>query len=473
MARGTSFFRPLLGATFVVGAHLISACSEPLEPASNRPTQLLGEIAEARTSDARRLRTFDDEMVEMARSAPGFTGFYVDENGQLRARSTNRSNRSQIATQLHEFLRSTNQGENTARSALIAAMLIEHADYDFVQLSTWYRELTPLFGSSGITVTDIDERRNRVVIGVRNATSIAAIRDKLRNFAVPAEAVLIEVRPLIEMESGALQLKVRPVTAGTRVITSEGCTIGFPTYYQTPGVGDPYYLYDGLKYFVTAAHCTTVFGVLNYNRFGQPDQNNPVGTEIADPSLFTSAENTQCPAEYPCRYSDAALVRLDGTIDWRVGKIPAVASTEPPYYYTNYNTFYNTDGFVDSSFGDLYNGTGIVVTGQAGGRTHGQITDTCVGVPQSDDGLVIDRWLLCQFLTNNLNSTGGDSGGPVSTLGATPTLLGVHWGKSRLGAGLLRGAFSPFYFVSMEIGAAMGGGQLSAGACHTPGCRPY
>ncbi|WP_410962808.1 hypothetical protein, partial [Salmonella sp. SAL4446] len=63
-----------------------------------------------------------------------------------------------------------------------------------MQLKEQYdRMLGPIFGISGVTLTDIDEAKNRLRIGVEQKDIEARVVDQLSKLGIPREAVVIDV----------------------------------------------------------------------------------------------------------------------------------------------------------------------------------------------------------------------------------------------------------------------------------------
>jgi hypothetical protein len=321
--------------------------------------------------------TFNDQMEQIAQEAPGFAGFFLAPDGQINVKLKGEGRTSAVKGPLARYLlRGSAPDANTER--MLAGMKVVPAEYDFVELATWYRELTPVFGSHGITMTDIDEVENRIVIGVETAMLVGDVRRAQQRTSVPSEAVVIKVVPAVALEAD-LQGNVRPVAAGVRIdpAGTNACTLAFNVRLYNDAVQ-----YDGQRYFVTASHCTPLIWGATGARIGQHDESasNWIGTEVADPAPFTNSQNSTCPPGYDCRHSDAALVRYDSGINWTFGKIPTVGSTAP-YSITGFKEIYNEDGYIDPSMGDnepYYNGQSISKTGQATGKTAGIISSTYV-----------------------------------------------------------------------------------------------
>jgi hypothetical protein len=65
--------------------------------------------------------------------------------------------------------------------------------WDFAQLFDWYRYIQPHIDfSNGISFTDIDEARNRLVYGMVSAASKTSLEASFQSLSLPCELVIIE-----------------------------------------------------------------------------------------------------------------------------------------------------------------------------------------------------------------------------------------------------------------------------------------
>jgi hypothetical protein len=109
--------------------------------------------------------------------------------------------------------------------------------------------------------------------------------------------------------------------------------------------------------------------------------------------------------------------------------------------------------------GWLLVGTRIDKMGRTTGWTWGEVTETCVDIPD----WFVEYYgpgtsLLCQTEAN-YNSDPGDSGAPVFTwplYGDEVTLRGIHVGRYTREDGWVRRLFSDWTWIAFEIGAAVG-----------------
>lgn len=67
-------------------------------------------------------------------------------------------------------------------------------DFDFVQLRTWRRAIDDhLDPALRIVLTDVDEARNRVVVGVDRSSAVPVVRALADQLNVPSRALVVEV----------------------------------------------------------------------------------------------------------------------------------------------------------------------------------------------------------------------------------------------------------------------------------------
>jgi hypothetical protein len=180
---------------------------------------------------------------------------------------------------------------------------IVEGDYDIKQLVKWRAGLYRMLALPGVISTDLDERRNRLAIGIETPGSRPEVEAALDSLGVPREAVIIEIDQPVGFQA-TLRDRFRPLPGGVQIEGDAGafafltCTMGFNA------------IRSGVNGFVTNSHCTKNQGGSEGTDFHQPDdplfsEGNKVGDEIADPQYFTGAP---CPAGRRCRLSDSAFI---------------------------------------------------------------------------------------------------------------------------------------------------------------------
>jgi hypothetical protein len=363
--------------------------------------------------------TPDTQLVAAMKDVPEFGGAYVGADGAL-----------------HVWLtKPTTVGAERARSAFARAttVVVHRADYTFTQLKAWHDRLAGLLGKSGVTLTDVDDRNNRLTVGIEDpAATGGRVKASLARLGIPLAAVdIVTATPV----TPTLRDRTRPLRGGvlTQYAATNAtgqCTLGLPA------------IRGGVFGFVTNSHCSAVRSQVDNGLYWQASReagnNDLVGAEMVDPPFKTGGT---CPAGQRCRLSDTNFVRTD--VEVAVGRIarPALGST-------NWN---GTDTFRVTAAFDTAVGNTVQKVGQTTGRTQGTVVRTCASRTVRDTNIT----LLCQDLAD-YTAADGDSGAPVFEVTNSPStndvrVVGVHWGGSVIDNRFIS-TFSGYRFIIPEIG---------------------
>ncbi|WP_257459591.1 S1 family peptidase [Archangium lipolyticum] len=361
-----------------------------------------------------RPRTLDDALLEVNTTVPDFGGMYYDEKGRLVVRLVHAS----AAPAARLAIAKVFGQEKIPAEGLVT----EPATRTFAQLKALHERLTPgVLSVAGAVVTDVDEKTNRVAIGIESAEARARVEKVLERLEVDRDAVdIIEVGRILPTN---VQGGWRPINGGNQIETpGKYCTLGF-TAFQGNVLG-----------FVSNSHCTQTQGGVEYTPAYQAVYPDLAGTEITDP-VYTSGGT--CPAGRICRYSDSAFFSASVPVN------PLVAYTPGPFNLS-ISSWLEVPGKV------LYPSQGQTVykTGRTSGTTSGTIQWACATI-NSGGG---PHTYFCNYIATNTtqNGAGGDSGSPVYFLsGNTATLTGIMWGA---GSDPWHFAFSPLGSVQNELG---------------------
>jgi hypothetical protein len=191
------------------------------------------------------------QSVEIARRVPGFGGYFIDDNGNIIAYLTDPAREDALRPLLQPVLHAT-MGSRVAAAG--AQILVRPGVYDFLQLRGWRDRLTdPVLSTPGVAFLDLDERANRVVIGVHDDAARMTLEQVIETAFVPRDAVLVRSAGRNVFDSGpTLRDLVRPVAGGLQnnFVTGNGevplipCTIGFNADW------------NGQLVWLTNSHCT-------------------------------------------------------------------------------------------------------------------------------------------------------------------------------------------------------------------------
>jgi hypothetical protein len=397
--------------------------------------------------------TFDDKLAKVAEQSPAFGGMFLDEKGvlqiymknaaELRGVDAMKSAKAQVSAAIASVLGAEflTQAAGPRAPAGAPEMNIIKGDYDFAQLAKWKKSLSASLGGEEIVFSDLDERRNRLTIGVAGDPSRQRIEALVKSLGIPIEALIIEETQPIRFHT-SLRDKFRPVPGGVQIETDTGvfayklCTLGFNV------------VRNGREGFVTNSHCTKNRGVSNDDDFHQPNDpllsGNKIGDEDADPAYFTGGD---CPPGRKCRFSDSAYV------DYRAPRgFFEIAKTTSDNGSLTIDNAARVFRIVSETLDPIV-GMRLNKVGRTTGWVFGDVIQTCVDINVTDT----DVTLLCQSRVGRVSGTNkvsgrGDSGSPVFGILANPnqvSLYGIAWGGPDDGTLF---DFSPLSLIKQELG---------------------
>lgn len=408
--------RSRASAAILAAALVVSACSETqlTSPESDVPGPVLNQSGGFQASESMQDR--------LARTVPGFGGFFLDDSDRPTAFLTDDVNRGAAMQALNAELRQMGLSRGDVR--------VLPAAYRWSELSAWHEQGTgAALGIDGVVWTDADESSNRVRIGVADLAAMGRVRAEMARLGIPAGAVLVERADPIENMVG-LRDVVTPKVGGIQInFPGFLCTLGFNA---TAG---------GQASFITNSHCTNTQGGVENTPYWQPLQSvagTQIATEVADPAYTTGGG---CPSGRVCRRSDASRAQYINSTAFQLGRI---ARTQ-----NNKNGKLDIVGqFTITAADDVTDNFPIGITlnkvGRTTGWSSGRVAQTCVNTGVSGTSIV----QFCQtFVKAKVNS--GDSGSPtfLITGGTNVTLVGILWGG---GGGSF--VFSPLKNIESELG---------------------
>lgn len=349
-------------------------------------------------------KTLDDKFLDVATKVPGFGGMFVDGD-VLKVYLSNPSQKPAAEAAIASVF-----GRERAKNIQIL-----QGKYSFSQLKEWNNRAGELFDIQGTVYTDVDEKENRIKIGI-DSSDFKEAEQKLNQLGIPHDAIIIErVDPIVY--TSTLQNKIRPLRGGLQ--------IAFSMYVCSEGFNG---IRSGTAGFVTASHCTNKQGGVENTQHYQNyvASGNLIGTEIADP-YYTKA---RCQANRirgkVCRYSDSEFSSLVSGVAQDLGLIEKTDGI-------NTGSLNIAGSFRITSEGPSVVGQTINKVGRTTGWSQGTVTNTCVNVGVSGSNIV----QLCQDIVS-ATVGGGDSGSPVFSVTNSPQqddveLRGVLWGGNSAG----------------------------------------
>lgn len=447
--------RALRGAvshTLMVAVTLtaISACSEvtkmaeptPLSPSTPRLLHAGGPPKHVQEEE--RL------LADLATQAPSAAGLYIASDGGIHVLVVRPTDDGAARAAVASLL---SKRQDKSDRLDTRPVTIERAQFTFAELSEW-RDLesdSVLTDLPGIVTLDLDERRNRVVIGIAHdapASTRAAIQKRTARLGIDAGAVVIVDVPAMKLQSASLTPHALSATPGGSLTAYFDSLVG-GVKIDLPDKGDSSCTsglvvdHNGVPKLVLPTHCTTIWGQRDDSRVSQGQVAR--GVESDDPGWYWCGINH-------CRDGDAALFSLNAGVHYKRGRIARPASRSN----TGYGTL-NLDSsnpYFEVSAIDVDNtivGQEVQKVGITTGWTYGNVTSTCVDHYRgSYFPFDVTR---CAYAANYISNE-GDSGGPVfkwsSTSGNSALLMGTNFGQ--VGADAV---FSKFSRIKSEMGGTM------------------
>jgi hypothetical protein len=296
------FFTLLLTSVPIIGVTVVAGCSE-----RDVPT---GQEAALNHSSVQVAVDYPEEhpLRDLALRIPGHGGFFFDTaSGNLVVYLKNLGDadaaksllRSMLARELSDVRVRHSQADVVARQGT----------YTFLQLREWRDRLTlPILETRGVAWLDLDEVRNRVVVGLDAGADPVAAREVVSSLRIPNEAVEFESSPPFVLFT-TLTDRVRPLVGGLRITSQslKACTLGFNA------------IWSGMRAFVTASHCSDARMSPDSTAQFQANRapGDTIGYEVADYSEVCGSRK--------CSLADAAVYGIsDSTVggsDWVLGRI--------------------------------------------------------------------------------------------------------------------------------------------------------
>lgn len=365
-------------------------------------------------------KTIDDKFLDVATKAPGFGGMFVD--GDI----------------LKIYL--TNPTEKPAAVAAIASVFgkerakniqVLQGKYSFAQLKKWQNRAGELFDMQETIYTDVDEKENRIKIGI-DSSDFKAVEQRLVRLGIPRGAVIIEkTDPIVYTSS--LRDRIRPIQGGLQ--------IAYSMYVCTEGFNGAIY---GIPGFVTASHCTNKKGGVENTQHYQNyvASGNLIGIEMLDPYYTKVICQANGIRNGKCRYSDSEFSKLVQGVTQDLGYIAKTVGPNTGSLIIDENSKFRITGEGSSAIGDQ-----VSKVGRTTGWTKGVVTGACMNVA------IAGTILICQDKAG-ATVNGGDSGSAVFSITNSPQqndieLRGILWGGNTAGTYFI---YSPMTGIESDLG---------------------
>ena len=350
----------------------------------------IGQIAPNVVKEPALLASIDEGFARVADQVPGFAGAWVEDGSLV------------VALQKQEQLPAALE----ALAAVFGTDLPEEpavykpAEFAFRDLMDWNTSAGEAFYHPDVTTLEIDERANRVKLGLSNLASRPEISNLLTNLGIPPAAVIFDERqPVPDLALvDELRTFTRPLRGGVEIGGSGTCTMSLVVRR------------GGVNGFLTNSHCTAVKGAPDSGNHFQPNvvsSTNFVGVEMADSNYWSGG---LCPASL-CTSSDAAYMQVNAGVTGRRGVIR--------------KDFF--DSKVTTENGVSFVGQNLRKVGRTTGLSVGEVEATCVTTVNTANDMK-----FCQDRVEGGGSGPGDSGSPVyrhvKPSGTEVSMHGILWG---------------------------------------------
>lgn len=415
----------LYGVLLVVAGGCIGEAGAPTSP---KPSESLNRVA-VHTNVT---QTFDDELLAIALSSPGFTGVSVAQDGSVALSGT----WSELPDDIDDVM---SRIASTFRMPHLkhAPRTLRTVPYDFRALrdaldKLWAVEVGVLYSS------DIDEVAGVLRFGVESAAGAARLRESLESVEVDAEMYLVTVEEFPTVHQ-SLRSPQRPTVNGLQISfahAEDACSLGLNVFASDIFTGYPDVTQ---RHFMTASHCSRVLGQVTGTRFGQPlnssGAQHEIGIEFEEALLFFGPP--VCPPGVFCMLADALVVAYHDSVSSGFGTVArsnayaAPFSTDPPILSLSGHSNVVNGVFV---------GHQVRKTGRSSGDTWGTVQQTCQNQPFNNvPGSTPSTYMVLCTVRSNYTSGKGDSGGTVwlptqAADPATPRTAGLHIGGTRTNA---------------------------------------
>ncbi|WNG43853.1 hypothetical protein F0U60_06885 [Archangium minus] len=380
----------------------------------------------------------DEALLELEKQMPNMGGFYLDKEGTAHVLLTAGAAEGERQTARHIGNAIANiRSRSRVRTRSPSSTVVEPARFRFSELVRFRDYATSVLTLGSVQSLDVDERANRVSVGVLTQEAVAQTQAYWAQLGLPEDALNVFIRsPIRALRT--LDDEVRPVPGGYKIWTGVfagyiECTMGYPVYSSRLGQFG----------FLTNAHCTPKPGVVENTSFSNGVW--AIGTEKLDPPYFTREHDSRCPPGELCRYSDAVFVASSSTDFGAIAQTInycALPSTHCSLTVNSSSPVFYPRGFASAPL----LGQDFEKIGQTTGWTYGPIQEACVTMYDNGAG----RYYLCQYGVA-AGTDAGDSGSPVFTWDGTQNpIAGILWGGNVGDANYF--VFSPFFGINEELG---------------------
>ena len=370
----------------------------------------------------------DASFERIAARAPSFAGAYLDSTSALVVLVTNAADavastsaaKAEVMSQLDIDPAALPESAEFARSQTLRSST-KLVRYTFLELVNWRSAVAPqLMSDDAVLSIDVDEKANRLAVGVSDASAGKRISTLLASAHVLDNAFLVFATKATVPSAYDVDGRNRPLTGGYYLGPS-GCTLT-----GTALRGSDHVL-------LAASHCTAAAFSLDYGSVWQGTQTPTFGIEQIDPNPYGCGTLFN---PKRCRRADIAAYNVNyipsdpgDTLSWYPGLIAKTTYPTSGVYQSAGSKVIDTSNpywTVTATSNSVLVGQTLHKVGNVTGWTFGDVTATCVDKKQA----ITNVWIVCSDVAG-MFCADGDSGSPVFIAGwnLTAIFVGVVWGK--------------------------------------------
>jgi len=133
----------------------------------------------------------EEYLFQIEAEVPGFGGMYYDDGGDLVILLKDLRLSGQATAAVRRHL--PGPGKRGRQEGPPVAIRFRQAEYSFVELNGYWQRINQVvFEIPGVVSTDVDDERNRVVVGVRRAAAAQEVRRALAAASIPGGPVEVQ-----------------------------------------------------------------------------------------------------------------------------------------------------------------------------------------------------------------------------------------------------------------------------------------
>jgi hypothetical protein len=129
--------------------------------------------------------TYDDFLVRVNERVSGFGGMFIDSDGRLAVYLLDPAQLPEARAAIEAVF-----GPSSVPPAGVRAV---RGQYSISQLKQWFDYANVLLEMSGVATLDLDEGKNRLTVGVEDASKVHQVEQALGRLGIARESVNIDV----------------------------------------------------------------------------------------------------------------------------------------------------------------------------------------------------------------------------------------------------------------------------------------